>query len=113
MKHGDKSRQEILDAGLKLWRVDPSKVNARNIAKLIGKTHPTVYHHYPDKERLLKAVAHHGVQKGDSIVIVSMMLMGNPLIAELSEAERQKHLNVVKGLGTLSQEQTSTTSDPV
>lgn len=113
MKHGEKARLEILNAGLQLWRADPSKVNARNIAKLIGKTHPAVYHHYPDKERLLKAVAAHGVKTGDSVVIVSLMLTGHPLVSSLDGAERQKHLDVVKGLGTLLQEQVSTSSDPL
>lgn len=93
------TRTAILDAGVKLWRADPSKVNARNIAKLIGKTHPTVYHHYPDKERLLKAVAHHGVQTGDSVLIVSLMLTDHPLVAAMSEDERQKHLDVLKNSG--------------
>ena len=98
------TRTAILDAGLQLWRADPNKINARNIAKIIGKTHPTVYYHYPDKERLLKAVAHHGVKTCDSVVIVSMMLTNHPLVAGLSEAERQKHLDVVKRLGTLTVE---------
>ena len=96
------TRTAILNAGLQLWRSDPSKINARNIAKIIGKTHPTVYHHYPDKERLLKAVAHHGVKTGDSVVIVSLMLTGNPIVTSLSEDERQKHLNVVRELSTIS-----------
>lgn len=104
MKHGDKARKQILDAGVQLWRADPSRINARNIAKLIGKTHPTVYHHYPDKERLLKAVASHGVREGDSFVIVSLILTNNPLVADMSEDERQKHLNIVKQWGTQSQE---------
>ena len=96
------TRTAILDAGLVLWKADPSKVNARNIAKIIGKTHPTVYHHYPDKERLLKAIAHHGVKTGDSIVIVSLMLTSNPVVADLSQEERQKHLDAVKSIGELS-----------
>lgn len=102
MKYGEKVRKQILDAGLKLWRADPSKVDAGNIAKLMGRTRPSIYHHYPDKERLLKAVAHHGVKTGDSVVIVSLMLTGHPLVADMDEDERQKHLEVVKSIGELT-----------
>lgn len=99
MKHGEKIRKQILEAGLQLWQSDASKINARNIAEIVGKTHPTIYHHYPTKKDLLEAIARHGVEVGDSVVIVSLMLAGSPLIASLSAEERQKHLDVVKSIG--------------
>ena len=100
MSKGERTRMEILEAGLKIWRYDPSKVNAVNIAKLIGKTHPAVYHHFP--RNIKKAVASYGVRKGDSVVIVHLILTNDPLVESLSEDERQKHLNTVKELGTPS-----------
>lgn len=96
MKKGNKTREAILKAGLELWKINPSLISAVNIAKKIGKTHPTVYHHFKSEEHLQKAVALYGVQKDDSIVIVSLMLTGNPLVSKLCEDERQKHLNAVK-----------------
>lgn len=93
MKHGDKVRLEILEAGLKLWHYDPSKVNARNIAKLIGKTHPAVYHHFPSN--IKNAVAGYGVRKNDSTVIVSLILTNNHLISHLTPEERLMHLNAI------------------
>lgn len=95
MKHGDKIKKQILEAGLALWSENPNMVNARNVAKLVGKTHPTIYHHYPTKKHLLHAVAKHGVEIGNSVVIVHLILTGHPLIKSLSETERQKHLNAV------------------
>lgn len=98
MKKGEKARQEILEAGLKLWHYDPSKVNPVNIAKLIGKTHPAVYHHFPTN--IKKAVAAYGIRKGDSVVIVSLYLTNDPLVADMKPEEIQKHLDVLKATTT-------------
>lgn len=102
MKISEYTKKQILDAGVQLWREDPNKINARNIAKLINKTHPTIYNHYPNKKHLVEAVASHGVQTGDSVIIVNLLLMGHPMIADIPEDERQKHLNVVRELGMSS-----------
>ena len=98
------TREKILEAGLQLWRMDPSKVNPFNVAKMIGKTHASIYHHFKDSEHLKRAVAVYGLQKGDSVVIVTLMLVNDPLVASLSEDERQKHLNMMKEYGTSSEE---------
>lgn len=97
MTRGEKTREKILEAGLKLWKYDPSKVNARNIAKMINKTHVAVYHHFP--HNIKKVIAAYGVRKEDSVVIVSLMLTGDPLVAHLTEDQKRKHLNALKNLG--------------
>lgn len=95
-----KTREEILHAGLKLWREKGvENVNARNVGELINKTHPTIYYHYETRDELIKAVAEYGVQTGDSVIIVSLMLTGDPLVANLTDAERHKHLDVLKNSG--------------
>lgn len=95
MSYREKVRTEILEAGVKIWHADPSKVSARNIAKVIGKTHPSIYHHYPNKNRLLTAVANHAIQAGDSVVIVSLILTNSPLVGALTEEERMAHIKSV------------------
>ena len=92
-----KYKDEILEAGLRLWKYDPSKVSTRNIAKLIGKSHVTVFNQFPNGVR--KAVAAHGVAQGDSVVIVSLMLIGDPLVANLTDAQREEHLQAVRSIG--------------
>lgn len=92
----DYYRELMLEVGLKLWRSDPTKISTRNIAKMIGKSHVTVFNKFPNGVR--KAIAAHGVAKGDSVVIVSLMLINDPLVANLSEEEREKHLQAVRSI---------------
>lgn len=97
MSRAKKTRTEILEAGLKLWKLDPTLITNRAIAEIIGKTHVTVFNHFPNGT-LRKAVAAYGVQQKDSVVIVSLLLNKDPLVTDLSEEERQKHLDFVKAL---------------
>lgn len=96
-KKGQIVREEILEAGLKIWRYNPSMVTTRNIAEMIGKSHVTVHYHFP-QNGLRKAVARHGVMKGDSVVIVSLLLIGDNLVKDLTEEERDFHFSAVKEL---------------
>lgn len=89
-------KEKILEAGLKLWRSDPSKVNPHHVARMIGKTRPAIYYYFKNTEDLKKAVAAYGIEQGDSVVIVGLMLTDSPLVKDLTEAERRKHLSAVK-----------------
>lgn len=98
MNRKDKIKTDILKAGLEIWKKNPNAVNARNVAKMINKTHPTVYHYYPTKRDLVDAIAKYAVDVGDSFIIVSLMLASSPFISGLSEKERQIHLSTVSSL---------------
>jgi IS30 family transposase len=89
-----KYRDEILKAGLKLWHYDPSKVSTRNIAKIIGKSHVTVFNEFPNGVK--NAVAAYGVRQKDSVVIVSLILSKSKLVAHLTDEELEHHWNAVK-----------------
>jgi AcrR family transcriptional regulator len=97
MRHGDKQKRKILDAGLKLWRQDPARVTARSIADAVGLTHPTVLSHFKEAGGLRDAVAAHAVEKGDSRIIVQLMAQGHDAVKNLSDADRRRHAGVVVG----------------
>ena len=93
MKHGDKMKQNILNAGLVLWRQNPIHVTARNVGDAVGLRHSTVLHHF--KGRLRDAVAEHAVAAGDSKIIMQLMATNHPAVAGLSEEDRAKHAAAV------------------
>lgn len=94
MKRGKLTKQKILDAGLKIWHIDPSNISTRKIGEMIGMSHCTVAYHYPDG-KLKDAIAAYGISKGDSVVVVSLILTGHHLVDGMSVEEKQKHLNAL------------------
>jgi AcrR family transcriptional regulator len=59
--HGD-LRTALIDEGLRLLeRSDPSALSLRAIARNVGVSAPSVYHHFPDKASLLRALADEGL----------------------------------------------------
>lgn len=97
MKHGDRQKRKILNAGLKLWRQDPARLTLRNVADAVGVTHPSVLYHFKEDGGLRDAVAAHAVDRGDSRIIVQLMAMGHAAVKGLSEADRRRHASVVTG----------------
>lgn len=73
-------KNEILQAGLKLWpNVTPSSVaNALNI------THAAVIYHFPD---VREAVAQHAIDTRYLPVVVQMIASGHPLCTQMTDDE--------------------------
>lgn len=94
MKHGDKVKQMILDAGLILWANDPTSVSAREIGRKIKMTHANVLYHFPD-DSLKDAIADQAVKTGNSRVIVQLMAIDHPAVNGMSVRERKKHVAMV------------------
>lgn len=94
MKHGDKIKRKILDAGLKLWRQNPALLTHRNVAAAVAITHPAVFYHFID---LRSAVAEHAVKLEDSRIIVQLMALNHPAVKKMSDADRRRHASVVSG----------------
>jgi AcrR family transcriptional regulator len=90
--HGERVRQSILTAGVRLWAagIEPS---ARRIGAEVQLTHAGVLHHFVTSERLKNAVAAHAVQMQESRVIVQLIGIGHAAVQGLSDAERLGHLN--------------------
>lgn len=93
MKHGQKIKQQILEAGVQLWHHDPRKVNHRKVASLIGKAYSTVFYHFPN---LKQAVAEYALEKGDSVIIVHLILTSHELVKDMPAKEKEKHLKALR-----------------
>lgn len=91
MKHSEKIRQRILEAGIKIWHGDPMKVTARNIAKSIDMVHATILYHFGEKG-IRNAVAEYAVQIGDEKIIVQLISNGHPSVSNLPNSKKNKFL---------------------
>lgn len=91
MKHGDKIREKILNAGVEIWP-DVTPSNIAKIAKL--KSHSVVLYHFKSDE-LKNAVAEHAVNIGNSRVIVQLIAMKHKAVKKLNVRERNKHFKGV------------------
>lgn len=86
------TRRKILNAGLKLW----PNVTQQAIADRIGITRQAVSLHF--KQGMLKdAIAEHAVKMNNSRVIVQLIAVGHPLVADLSPSDRARHFKAVSG----------------
>jgi len=95
MRHGEKAKKEILEAGLKIWRKNPRDLTARAIAREIGKTHSAVLYWY-SADTLFDAVAKYAVQMKDARVIVQLIAMSHPAVMKLPDKEKLEYINTVK-----------------
>lgn len=86
IKQGEKTRESILKAGLKLWPdVTPAKIASR-----LGITHATVLYHFPNVK---EAVAQYAVETDCSPVIVQMLATNHKLVRDMPAAERLRHFS--------------------
>ncbi|HRQ13045.1 MAG TPA: TetR family transcriptional regulator [Promineifilum sp.] len=95
MKHGDKVRRNILDAGVRLWRDNPSKLSARKIAAELRMSHASVLYHFGTAEGLRNAIASHAVTMGDQRVVAMLIAERHSTVAHLTAAERQAYLSTL------------------
>lgn len=91
MKHGEKIRNRILIAGIRIWLVDPMKVTARNIAKSIEMQHATILYHFGEKG-IRNAVAEYAVKNGYSQIIVQLIASSHPSVADLPKSVKNRHM---------------------
>lgn len=87
---GDKAKQKILKAGLRLW----PEASLTNVAKAAGMTKAAVLYHYP-AGTLQDSIAEHAVAIKDSRVVVQLIGAGHKAAEGLSPSERIKHFNNV------------------
>lgn len=91
--HGARIRDEILAAGLALWRADPGNVSARQIGRTIGLSHASVLYHFKGVERLRAALAQEAMRIGDPVIVPMLITAKHPAAASLSEDQRRAYLD--------------------
>jgi len=84
--HGQKTREKILTAGVKLW----PDISLSKVARACGMTHAAVLYHYPG-DSLKGAIATYAVEQRESRVIVQLIAEKHPAIEHLSHGERAAH----------------------
>ena len=84
--HGDKTREKILKAGLKIW----PNVTLSNIGRETGLTHAAISYHFP-LEELRDRVAQYAVIMGESRVIVQLIAQNHPAVAHMTAGEKSAH----------------------
>ena len=95
MKHGERRKEEILKAGIQLWRQEQIAPTARAIAKSLGMTHTTILYHFKDTENLKRALAGYAVQSRDPVIVPMLIAARNAATAMLTEAEKSAYLSAI------------------
>lgn len=57
MKAGERTRTRIMEAGHRLWLINPASVTCRAIARALGINHATILYHYGSTDALHTALA--------------------------------------------------------
>ncbi len=84
--HGDKTREKILNAGLKIW----PDVSLSKIGRETGLTHAAISYHFP-LDQLRDRIAEHAVEVGDSRVVVQLIAERHPAVDDMPAGERSAH----------------------
>lgn len=93
MKAGERTKLNILETGLRLWRVDPAYVTARRIASELGMVHGSIAYHFKPGDRSLRdAIAYHAVEQGEARVIVHLIAQNHKAVAGLDDAQRLEYV---------------------
>lgn len=95
MKHGDRRKAQILEAGLQLWHDGESNVTARGIAKLLGMTHTAILYHYKNSDELKLSIARHAVVSKDRTVLPMLIVSRHPSVAHFTDADRDFYLKML------------------
>lgn len=98
MSKGERTKAEIVQIGLQVWRETPNRVNASHIASLVGITHAAVIYHWGTAAQLRMAIAEHAVKVRDPVIVPMLITSGHPAVAHMSESEKMEFLaNACRG----------------
>lgn len=93
MSKGARTKAEIVEVGLQVWRETPDKVNANHIASLVGITHGAVLYHFRTVDALRNAIAEHAVRIGDCTVIPMLLAAKHPATAGMTAETKAAYLS--------------------
>jgi len=85
---GDKTKEDILTVGVKLW----PDVTAREIGRQLKMTHANVAYHFGSHKNLIKAIKKHAIEIGNSRVIAHLILTRDSAVKSMPVGERSKHM---------------------
>jgi len=89
MKHGDATRQRLLDEGLSMLAAEGlHSVTLRGLGLRTGRAHTNVVYYFGDLAGLRDAVAQHAIARQHMRAIARLILDDHPRVAELTAAER-------------------------
>ena len=91
MKHNEKIKTKILEAGIKVWHDNPMSVTARFVAKTISMDHATILYHF-GKQGIRNAIAEYAVKIGDSKIIVQLIASCHPTVSNLPKSAKNRHM---------------------
>lgn len=92
-RFGRDVKEKILNAGLRIWEKDASKLTVTNVARSLGMTHGNVFYHFP--AGLKDAIAEYAIAQKNTRVIVQLIVTGHPLVEKLAPSERANYLKSI------------------
>lgn len=88
MTAGERTKLDILETGLRLWRAGEA-ITARRIAKELDLSHGAVAYHFARGDASLRdAVAAYCVQQGEARVIAALVIEKHKAVAHMDDAQR-------------------------
>ena len=93
LSYSETVRKDILTKGLEIFKADPAKLNHHFVAKELGISNAKIHYHFGTD--LKHAVLSYAVEQGDSHVVVGLIASKDRMVAHMTKAERQKHIDVV------------------
>lgn len=92
--HGERQKAAMIQAGIDLWHQGGvSAVTARGIGKIVGKSHAGVLFHFKGIEDLRQQVKAEGVTRGDAVIIQSLLVARDPIVAHFTDEQRRAWMN--------------------
>lgn len=92
--HGARSKAAIIKTAIALWHEGGERaVSARAIGKRVGLTHAGVIYHFEGIKGLMHEVKAEAIASGDTRIIPSLIVAGDPLVAGWTQEQRQAWLS--------------------
>ena len=93
--HGERQKAAMIQAGIDLWHQGGvSAVTARGIGKIVGKSHAGVLFHFPGGITALRQqVKQAGIEAGDRVIIQSLLVARDPMVAHFTDEQRRAWMN--------------------
>lgn len=93
--HGERQKAAMIQAGITLWHQGGvAAVTARGIGKIVGKSHAGVLFHFDGGITALRQeVKQAAIAAGDRIIIQSLLVARDPIVAHFTDEQRRAWMN--------------------
>lgn len=97
MTSGERTKRDILEMGLRLWRAGEA-ITARRIARELNLAHGTVSYHFRRGDHSLRdAVAFHCVEQGETRIIAALIAERHKAVSHMDDATRLEFMRQAAG----------------